>query len=92
MGGQDPLTAAQVVGAIPLWTEPRLQGGRLFWLERRPQDGGRTRLLMRPAGPLDLPDSPNASPFRTSNRLFTARVQVTGSVPAPTKAITPQVR
>jgi dienelactone hydrolase len=56
------LTASQVVGAIPLWTEPRLQAGRLFWLERRPQDGGRTRLLMRPAGPLDLPDSPNASP------------------------------
>jgi len=62
VGGQNPLTASQVVGAIPLWTEPRLQGGRLFWLERRPQDGGRTRLLMRPAGPPDHPDSPNASP------------------------------
>jgi len=41
-----------VVGAIPIWSEPRLQGGRLFWLERRPEDGGRTRLLMRPAGPV----------------------------------------
>ncbi len=56
-----PLAASQVVGAIPLWSEPRLQGGRLFWLERRPEDGGRTRLLMRPAGPLDLPASPTAS-------------------------------
>ena len=43
--------AAQVVGSIPLWSEPRLHGGRLFWLERRPEDG-RTRLLMRPAGPV----------------------------------------
>jgi dienelactone hydrolase len=55
------LAASQVVGAIPLWSEPRLQGGRLFWLERRPQDGGRTRLLMRLAGPVELPASPTAS-------------------------------
>ncbi|MCX5957696.1 MAG: prolyl oligopeptidase family serine peptidase [Cyanobacteria bacterium] len=49
------------MGALPLWSEPRLQGGRLFWLERRPEDGGRTRLLMRPAGPVELPASPTAS-------------------------------
>jgi dienelactone hydrolase len=55
------LAASQVVGAIPLWSEPRLQGGRLFWLERRPQDGGRTRLLMRPAGAVELTTSPAAS-------------------------------
>jgi dienelactone hydrolase len=55
------LAASQVVGAIPLWSEPRLQGGRLFWLERRPEDGGRTRLLMRPAGLVELTTSPNAS-------------------------------
>ena len=61
MVGHGPLAASQVVGAIPLWSEPRLQGGRLFWLERRPEDGGRTRLLMRPAGPVELPASPNAS-------------------------------
>jgi dienelactone hydrolase len=59
--GHGPLAASQVVGAIPLWSEPRLQGGRLFWLERRPQDGGRTRLLMRPAGSVELPASPTAS-------------------------------
>ncbi len=61
MVGHGPLAASQVVGAIPLWSEPRLQGGRLFWLERRPQDGGRTRLLMRPAGSVELPASPTAS-------------------------------
>ena len=61
MVGHGPLAASQVVGAIPLWSEPRLQGGRLFWLERRPQDGGRTRLLMRPAGSVELPTSPTAS-------------------------------
>jgi dienelactone hydrolase len=55
------LAASQVVGAIPLWSEPRLQGGRLFWLERRPEDGGRTRLLMRPAGSVELPTCPAAS-------------------------------
>ncbi|GDX77583.1 peptidase S9 [Cyanobium sp.] len=55
------MAASQVVGAIPLWSEPRLQGGRLFWLERRPEDGGRTRLLMRPAGLVELTTSPNAS-------------------------------
>ena len=61
MVGHGPLAASQVVGAIPLWSEPRLQGGRLFWLERRPEDGGRTRLLMRPAGPVELAASPSAS-------------------------------
>jgi len=59
--GHGPLAASQVVGAIPLWSEPRLQGGRLFWLERRPEDGGRTRLLMRPAGLVELTTSPDAS-------------------------------
>jgi len=59
--GHGPLAASQVVGAIPLWSEPRLQGGRLFWLERRPEDGGRTRLLMRPAGPVELAASHSAS-------------------------------
>lgn len=43
-----------MVGAIPIWSEPQLHGGRLFWLERRPEDGGRTRLLMRPAEPVGV--------------------------------------
>ena len=60
MSWHGPLAASQVVGAIPIWSEPRQQDGRLFWLERRPEDGGRTRLVMRPAGPVGLPDTPTA--------------------------------
>jgi len=48
-----PLSASRVVGATPLWSEPRLQGGRLFWLERRPAEGGRTTLLCRPLDDLN---------------------------------------
>ena len=44
---RQPLAASRVVGAIPSWSEPRLCGGRLFWLERRPDEGGRTALLCR---------------------------------------------
>ncbi len=44
------LTAAQAVGATPVLAEPRLAGDWLFWLERRPQEGGRTCLLVRPRG------------------------------------------
>ena len=42
-----PLAVSTVVGAAPSWSEPRLSGGWLFWLERRPGDGGRTVLLSR---------------------------------------------
>jgi dipeptidyl aminopeptidase/acylaminoacyl peptidase len=51
------------VGSLPSWREPRLANGHLFWLEGRPQEQGRTTLLMRPAGhpgpaPLELTPSP----------------------------------
>ena len=42
-----PLEASLVVGATPSWSEPRLCAGRLFWLERRPAEAGRTALLCR---------------------------------------------
>lgn len=45
------LTAQQVVGRNASVKEPKLDGGRLFWLEQRPQERGRTTLLMAPAGP-----------------------------------------
>jgi dienelactone hydrolase len=45
-----PLPAAQVVGRTPSLREPLLRGGRLFWLEQRPQEGGRTTLMVRAAG------------------------------------------
>ena len=49
---RSPIKAAQVVGATPAWSEPRLSGGRLFWLERSPLQGGRSRLRMRPCDDL----------------------------------------
>ncbi len=52
---RQPLAASRVVGAIPSWSEPRLCGGRLFWLERRPDEGGRTALLCRPLDDLSGP-------------------------------------
>lgn len=43
------LPAASVVGRIPSLKEPQLEGGRLFWLEQRPHEKGRTTLMMRPS-------------------------------------------
>jgi dipeptidyl aminopeptidase/acylaminoacyl peptidase len=51
----EPLTAAAVVGRTPSVKEPLLQGGRLFWLEQRPHEGGRTTLLVAP------PEHPEAA-------------------------------
>ena len=45
-----PLEAALVVAASPVLREPRLDGGRLFWLEQRPSEQGRTTLLMQVGG------------------------------------------
>ncbi|MGC5196228.1 prolyl oligopeptidase family serine peptidase [Aphanothece microscopica] len=36
------------MGQTPSVKEPRLWRGRLLWLEQRPQEGGRTTLLLRP--------------------------------------------
>jgi len=39
--------------------EPRRAGGRTFWLEQRPQEQGRTTLLMREDRPQgEKPDAP----------------------------------
>lgn len=46
-GGSGPLPAELVLGATPVLKEPRLQGGRLFWLEQLPAQRGRTTLRMR---------------------------------------------
>ena len=50
------LKADQVVGRTPVVKEPCLDEGRLFWLEQRPHEGGRTTLL------LQLPPSSQADP------------------------------
>ncbi|MEA5443941.1 alpha/beta hydrolase family protein [Cyanobium gracile] len=46
----DPLPAALAVGRAPGVAEPRLDGGRLFWLEQRPSERGRTTLMARRPG------------------------------------------
>ncbi|MFM8524261.1 MAG: alpha/beta hydrolase family protein [Cyanobacteriota bacterium] len=42
-----PLPAAAAIGSVPGLLEPQLVQGLLFWLEQRPQEGGRTTLMLR---------------------------------------------
>ena len=42
-----PLPAEWAVGRAPGIAEPRLEGGRLFWLEQRPDERGRSTLMGR---------------------------------------------
>ena len=53
MGGalRGALSAAAAVGRAPGFREPRLAAGRTFWLEQRPQERGRTTLLVRETHP-----------------------------------------
>lgn len=44
-----PLAASEVVGRKPRIKEPQLQRGRLFWLEQRPAEQGRTTLMLKPS-------------------------------------------
>ena len=39
------LPGGAVVGTVPCWKEPWLAGRRLFWLEQRPWEQGRTTLM-----------------------------------------------
>ena len=45
-----PLPVSAVVGTFPGWKEPWLVGRRLFWLEQRPREQGRTTLMTRAEG------------------------------------------
>jgi len=55
--GRGTLSARAVVGSTPVLKEPKLDGAFLYWLEQRPQEGGRTTLLRRPVGnPQAQPD------------------------------------
>ena len=58
------------MGAVPTWRDPRLVKGHLFWLEGRPQEQGRTTLLMRPAGERHaLPRELTPPPWNLRSRL-----------------------
>ncbi len=59
------MPAALVVGRSPSLKEPLLQGGRLFWLEQRPQERGRTTLLQRSAGGEAIELTPGAWNLRS---------------------------
>ena len=43
-----PLNARTALGQIPIVKSPRLLGDFVVWLEQRPNEGGRTTLLIRP--------------------------------------------
>ena len=47
-----------MVGRTPAVKEPRLEGGRLFWLEQRPHEKGRTTLLVKPGRSVSGEPSP----------------------------------
>lgn len=51
--GITPLSAEAVVGRTPSFKEPRLNAGRLFWLEQRPHERGRTTLMVASPGQPD---------------------------------------
>jgi acetyl esterase/lipase len=58
------------VGAVPTWREPRLAGDHLYWLEGRPQEQGRTTLLMRLAADREaLPRELTPAPWNLRSRL-----------------------
>ena len=43
-----PLSASDVFAGKPILKEPKLLGDFVLWLEQRPDEGGRTTLLIRP--------------------------------------------
>ena len=57
------------MGALPSWQAPRLRSGALFWLERRPDDQGRTTLLTRQVGTSTPPQELTPSPWNLRSRL-----------------------
>ncbi len=45
LNSHQPLPISAVIGDFPTWKEPWLVGERLFWLEQRPWEQGRTTLM-----------------------------------------------
>ena len=83
-----PLPAPAAVGAVPTWREPRLVKGHLLWLEGRPQEQGRTTLLMRPAGERHaLPRELTPPPWNLRSRLHSG-CRIGNGHPSPDKSQT----
>ncbi|QEY33540.1 S9 family peptidase [Synechococcus sp. RSCCF101] len=54
--GPDPLDSALATGRWPSIREPRLLASRLYWLEQRPGEGGRTTLMALPLASVPVGD------------------------------------
>ncbi len=65
-----PLAAAAVVGRFPAVLEPQWHQGRLYWLEQRPQEKGRTTLMGR--------DTPGAAAVELTPPPWNLRSRVHG--------------
>ena len=63
------LSAAAAVGRTPAYKEPLLNGGRLFWLEQRPHERGRTTLLVAPPGQLQAARELTPGPWNLRSRV-----------------------
>lgn len=64
-----PLPLEAVVGARPLWRDPRWWGERLLWLEQRPAEGGRTTLLLGGTEPGTPPRELTPGPWNLRSRV-----------------------
>ncbi|MFM9103801.1 MAG: peptidase S9, partial [Cyanobium sp.] len=65
-----PLPAELVVGRTPGLKETCFADGWLHWLEQRPDEGGRTTLLRRPAGqPEATPSELTPAPWNLRSRV-----------------------
>ena len=58
-----------MVGRTPVFKEPLLEGGRLFWLEQRPQERGRTTLLVAPPGQPEAARELSPGPWNLRSRV-----------------------
>jgi dienelactone hydrolase len=62
-----PLPLEAVVGARPIWRDPRWWRGRPLWLEQRPAEQGRTTLLLG-GGPEAAPRELTPGPWNLRSR------------------------
>ena len=65
-----PLSAAAAVGSVSAPLEPQLVNGLLFWLEQRPQEGGRSTLMLRSSGN-QPPQELTPAPWNLRSRVHT---------------------
>ena len=62
---ESPLGADQLARAVLRLGQPRLQRGRVVWLEARPDEGGRQQLMVAQPGQAPAPLTPESENVRT---------------------------